>query len=32
MTTWLSKRIETYLSTKYEHAGQEYLDSAKNGA
>lgn len=32
MTQWLAKRIPNYLSTEYEHAGQEYLESAKNGA
>ncbi|KAK3709355.1 Esa1p-associated factor [Vermiconidia calcicola] len=32
MTQWLAKRIPKYLSTEYEHAGQEYLDSSKNGA
>ena len=32
MTQWLAKRIPTYLSTEYEHAGQDYLDSAKNGS
>lgn len=32
MTQWLGKRVERYLSTEYEHAGQEYLEGAKNGA
>lgn len=32
MTQWLSKRIDRYLSSEYEHAGQEYQDNAKNGA
>lgn len=31
MTQWLSKRIDKYLSSDYEHAGQEYQDLAKNG-
>ena len=32
MTQWLAKRISKYLSTEYEHAGQDYLESSKNGA
>ena len=32
MTQWLAKRIDRYLSTEYEHAGQEYLENSKNGA
>ena len=32
MTQWLAKRIDRYLSTDYEHAGQEYLENAKNGS
>jgi len=32
MTSWLSKRLETYLSNEYQHAGQDYVDSAKNPA
>lgn len=32
MTQWLAKRISKYFSTEYEHAGQEYLESSKNGA
>jgi mortality factor 4-like protein 1 len=32
MTQWLAKRIETYLSTDYEHAGQDYLENAKNNS
>lgn len=32
MTQWLAKRAEKYLSAEYEHAGQDYLDKAKNGA
>lgn len=31
MTQWLAKRIPKYLSTDYEHAGQNYLESAKSG-
>ena len=32
MTQWLAKRIEIYLNNEYEHAGQDYLESAKTGA
>lgn len=32
MTQWLAKRVERYLSAEYEHAGQDYLDGAKNGS
>ncbi|KAK4555483.1 Esa1p-associated factor [Recurvomyces mirabilis] len=32
MTSWLSKRLETYLSNEYQHAGQDYVDSAKGPA
>ena len=32
MTQWLAKRSSTYLDTEYDHAGQQYLDSAKHGA
>ncbi|WPH05026.1 MRG-domain-containing protein [Acrodontium crateriforme] len=32
MITWLSKRIVIYLSSEYEHAGQEYLDNSKGPA
>ncbi|KAK3067504.1 Esa1p-associated factor [Teratosphaeriaceae sp. CCFEE 6253] len=32
MTSWLAKRLEKYLGNEYQHAGQEYLDSSKNGA
>jgi len=32
MTSWMAKRLSTYLSNEYEHAGQEYLESSKNGA
>lgn len=32
MTQWLAKRINLYLNNEYEHAGQEYLESSKNGA
>ncbi len=32
MTQWLAKRIDKYLSTEYEHAGQEYLESAKTSS
>ncbi|EMC95094.1 hypothetical protein BAUCODRAFT_35082 [Baudoinia panamericana UAMH 10762] len=31
MTSYLSKHLERYLSNEYEHAGQDYLDRAKNG-
>ncbi|KAK1064151.1 Esa1p-associated factor [Friedmanniomyces endolithicus] len=32
MTSWMAKRLEKYLGNEYHHAGQEYLESAKNGA
>lgn len=32
MTQWLAKRVDRYISSPYEHAGQDYLDSAKTGA
>ncbi|KAK1070236.1 Esa1p-associated factor, partial [Friedmanniomyces endolithicus] len=32
MTSWMAKRLEKYLGNEYQHAGQEYLESAKNGA
>ena len=32
MTQWMAKRVGKYLSTEYEHAGQDYLEHAKNGA
>lgn len=32
MTQWLAKRATQYIYSPYEHAGQDYLDSAKNGA
>lgn len=32
MTQWLAKRIDRYLATEYEHAGQDYLETSKNGA
>ena len=32
MTQWLAKRINLYLNNEYEHAGQGYLESSKNGA
>lgn len=32
VTQWLAKRIPKYLATEYEHAGQGYLESAKNGS
>jgi mortality factor 4-like protein 1 len=31
MTQWMAKRVDEYLSTEYQHAGQGYLESAKNG-
>lgn len=30
MTQWLAKRIERYLHSEYEHAGQDYLESSKS--
>ncbi|KAK5112048.1 hypothetical protein LTR62_004582 [Meristemomyces frigidus] len=32
MTSWLSKRLETYLSNEYQHAGQDYVENVKSGA
>lgn len=32
MTAYLSNRIEQYLSTEYEHAGQDYQDGSKGAA
>lgn len=32
ITQWLAKRVDKYIYAPYEHAGQEYLDSAKNAA
>lgn len=32
MTQWLAKRIDIYLNSEYEHAGQQYLETAKSGA
>ncbi|TKA83214.1 hypothetical protein B0A55_00663 [Friedmanniomyces simplex] len=32
MTSWMAKRLEKYLGNEYQHAGQEYLESAKTGA
>ncbi|KAK5116100.1 hypothetical protein LTR85_009382 [Meristemomyces frigidus] len=32
ITQWLAKRVDKYIYAPYEHAGQDYLDSAKNGA
>ena len=32
MTTWLAKRIERYVSSEYEHAGQDYLDASRSSA
>lgn len=32
MTQWLAKRIERYLSTDYEHVGQDYLENSKGPA
>nr|POE66004.1 chromatin modification-related protein eaf3 [Quercus suber] len=30
MMQWMAKRIETYLSSEYEHAGQEYLINSRS--
>jgi len=32
MTTWLAKRIERYLASEYEHAGQDYVDALRVSA
>ena len=32
MTQWMAKRIATYLSTDYDHVGQDYEASNKSAA
>ncbi|KAK4902535.1 Esa1p-associated factor [Elasticomyces elasticus] len=32
MTSYMARNVDRYLSNEYLHAGQEYLESAKNGA
>lgn len=32
MTGWMAKRIERYLSTDYDHVGQDYQDGPKGSA